>query len=398
MTTAAKSKKRQDIWLLPEAAGWTMGPIGGSRESLASEPVAARADGMVWPLRHLVGLPLWLTGSDATTFAGAAGLQLEKQGIGPRVYHEESLRVSEILREGEKTMVLAVAVSRQVKEADFNATARSYPTALESLEWPADRLVLFLERNAWILVATRGKRPVYFSAFSGPSLTVGAATDVACIAEGLKRGGFVPSFAGVTLWDAVDPATEHALRGELGLPVVLSARPAWVPPSTGADVIHPAVALQRQRRSRARQVRQMAAILGMVLLAVLGVSGGRVLWSLQQLRSLESEYAALRDEAEGIREIARRWRRLESTVDPEVFPLEHLRAVAALLPPSGVRLTEFQWKDGQLRLTGEASDTTMAFSYAEALKGHDAFVWEMDPPNIQPNGSAQFVVKGKGGR
>jgi hypothetical protein len=63
-----------------------------------------------------------------------------------------------------------------------------------------------------------------------------------------------------------------------------------------------------------------------------------------------------------------------------------------------VRLTEFQWKEGQLRLTGEATDTTMAYAYAEGLKGHDQFAWEMDQPNIQPNNSAQFVVKGRGAK
>lgn len=161
-------------------------------------------------------------------------------------------------------------------------------------------------------------------------------------------------------------------------------------------MIHPAVLRHRAGQDRARLVKQVVAVMGGVLLLVLGVAGGRVLWAARELNALESEYRSLRADSEAIREVAVLWRQVETTVDPAFYPLEHLRAVSALLPPNGVRLTEFQWKDGKLRLTGEASDTTMAFAYAEGLKSLKPFSWEMDPPNIQPNNSAQFVVKGKG--
>lgn len=396
-TTPTKSpKKRQERWLLPDAAGWTLGSLDDTGRGGVPDPGAVRADGVVWPLRSLVGLPLWLAGHDVSTFAGAASLQMEKLGLGPRNYHEGSLQVREIARDADRTLVLAVALTKQVKDADVCVSAKSYATPLESMAWPSDRVVLFREQNHWAAVVTRGNLPVYFAVFSGSELPVQAATDLACMVEGLRRGGVLAALTGVTLWDAAGSETEQALRSDLGLPVVLAARPPWQPAAGASDLIHPAVLRHRAGQDRARLVKQVVAVMGGVLLLVLGVAGGRVLWAARELNALESEYRSLRADSEAIREVAVLWRQVETTVDPAFYPLEHLRAVSALLPPNGVRLTEFQWKDGKLRLTGEASDTTMAFAYAEGLKSLKPFSWEMDPPNIQPNNSAQFVVKGKG--
>jgi len=398
MKTATKTKKSQDRWLLPDAAGWTLGPLDTAERETVPQAGGARAEGVVWPMQCLVGLPVWLAGHEAATFSGAAALQMEKMGLGPRAYHEESLRVTEISRDADRTLVMAVALARRVKDSDVCLSAKTYVTPLESLAWPADRVVLCREQEKWVAVITRGTQPVYFAVFNGLVLPTHVASDLACMAEGLRRSGVIVSLSGVTLWDAAGAATEQALRDDLGLPVVLAARPPWHPPTAGVNLIHPAVIRHRGMESRARQVRQVLVVLGVVLLAVLGVSGGRVFWASRELAVLEKEYASLQEQSEGIREVARRWRQLEGTVDRSYYPLEHLRAVSALLPANGVRLTEFQWKEGQLRLTGEATDTTMAYAYAEGLKSHDQFAWEMDQPNIQPNNSAQFVVKGKGAR
>jgi len=392
------TKGREARWLLPEAAGWTCGPLGGAGRTAVPAPGQEQADGVVWPLGLLAGLPAWVAGGDPSLFPGAVALEWEKRGLLPRHYHRKSLVVREVAKEGGKTLVLGLALARQAGTDDTPLGAEHYISLLDAVEWPADRLVLFRERGMWAAVVTRGRHPVYFAAFHSGVLPEHAPGDLACMLEALRREGCIGELGGVVLWDGPGAASEAALRQALGLPLAAAARPAWRPESQAPALLHPAVVLRRQQQGRKRSFQRAMLAGGAVLALLLVLAGGRVAWAEWEVKQLEAQHAALETEAAPVRASALRWRRLEASIDPVHFPLEHLRAVAEMLPANGVRLTEFQWKDGQVRLTGEAQDTTMAFAYAESLKKHEAFAWEMEPPSIQPNNSAQFVIRGRAGR
>src|SRR5258708_35615801 len=90
------------------------------------------------------------------------------------------------------------------------------------------------------------------------------------------------------------------------------------------------------------------------------------------------------------------WKKVEWAVDPQLYPVEILYQVAALIPAQGMRLTAFEIAKGKLSIRGEASGAAAAFKLAEDIKASPSlklFQWQMRSPSLRPDGRAEFTIE-----
>ena len=93
-----------------------------------------------------------------------------------------------------------------------------------------------------------------------------------------------------------------------------------------------------------------------------------------------------------------RWRVLAPAIDPSRYAVEVLFQASKNLPTSEIRITEFDLKETQWRIIGEAPSANLAIDYVTKLKEEKelgAFVIDAKPPTLLPNDHAQFSIFGK---
>src|SRR5258707_12760338 len=100
---------------------------------------------------------------------------------------------------------------------------------------------------------------------------------------------------------------------------------------------------------------------------------------------------------QGIKATADEWKKVEWARDPQLYPVEILYQVAALIPAQGLRLTAFEIVKGKLSIRGEASGAAAAFKLAEDIKARRSFKpfqWQMRSPSLRPDGRVEFTIEG----
>src|SRR5260370_37413351 len=98
-------------------------------------------------------------------------------------------------------------------------------------------------------------------------------------------------------------------------------------------------------------------------------------------KHLDAEYQMLKV----IKATADEWKEVEWAVDPQLYPVEILYQVAALIPAQGMRLTAFEIAKGKLSIRGEASGAAAAFKLAEDIKASPSLKllqWQMPSPSL----------------
>jgi hypothetical protein len=151
------------------------------------------------------------------------------------------------------------------------------------------------------------------------------------------------------------------------------------------------------RRRRRRRVQRLllaaAAIYAAVILALVGYIG----WQKFQLSQLRRQLATEAPTVGAIQATADEWKKVEWAVDPQLYPVEILNQVAALIPPQGLRLTAFEITKGKLSIRGEASAAAAVFKFSEDIKANPSlnlFQWQMHSPSLRPDGRAEFTIEG----
>ena len=74
-----------------------------------------------------------------------------------------------------------------------------------------------------------------------------------------------------------------------------------------------------------------------------------------------------------------------------------LAQISQLMPPSGIVIREFEVKDNEIDLRGEARDAQMAFQFVEDLQKHKIlglYQWSKPQPTVREK-TAQFRAQGK---
>jgi hypothetical protein len=98
-----------------------------------------------------------------------------------------------------------------------------------------------------------------------------------------------------------------------------------------------------------------------------------------------------------VQEAKQAWVAMEAAVNPDLYPVELYHQIISLLPPSGVRLNEFQIDNDKITVRGEASDTQKGLDFREQLTNSPAlsgFDWNIPVPKSLDGTRVQFDAIG----
>jgi hypothetical protein len=91
------------------------------------------------------------------------------------------------------------------------------------------------------------------------------------------------------------------------------------------------------------------------------------------------------------------WNDLRIAVDPTAFAIDQLDAVASQIPGEQVRLTQYNYDNGRLVITGEAVDVSQAYEFFEKVKKVPMlqdYDWTSRQPQLAGRNKVRFEMEG----
>lgn len=384
--------------LRPGADGWELwkfrpgGPPSCQQAPSASAVSSAPRLTAALPTRDLAAIPLWLPASG--NLRELAELELSSRNLLRRGMEVQCLPIET----GEtRSLVLAVA-SGEIENATtvFRAAGRFEANARTWLPAGAD-VVLWKESGVLCFAIFRGDHCVFFS--TGGPLGPGLCGAIKRTLLRLRAEEvLVREPRLVRLYGEFPESERKVLESGLGIPLEYSSEPPFpFLPANAADLPPPAIReLRSTRQRRARFAGIGLSVLAVYAVLVLAV-GGELLSKHWQARALRAEADSLATAAGSAREEITRWREIRHAVDPGVFALDLVAAVAAQLPGDQVRLTLFSLEPGRLSLAGEARDVSQAYAFIEKTKSAPAlseFDWTSSQPELAGKQNVRFTMEG----
>ena len=353
------------------------------------------------PSRDALLIPLWLTGKDRSLFAGLAALQLEKRGLlgaGPDgAYDVDRFKLRVVAEAGERTLIAAALLAEPLPLALCRPRAEEYRLMPDLFSLPADQVILWRELGQWVFCLTRGQEPVFLHALPAGTAWEGLISEVQCALLTLEAEQVLSPAAGALAWTSPSEKEKEQWGRVLGLPLRVQPPP---PPRLEAESRSPLPAQVRLDRAGALRERKKGLLIRALTLAYLLLVAGLVgncAWLAWQKHRLRAELTRSGPTADRIRQTAGRWDALTPALMPDAYAVEILFRCTRNLPEDGLRLVSFS-QDGQsLLLEGEAKSASLAFAYVESLKKDPDladYAWEMLPPKLLSNNSAQFQIQG----
>ncbi len=389
-----KEPSRSPGILRPGAYGWELWRSGPPAEKLdASTPYPHKL--IVAPPTHsLLALPLWISPNgepEEIVELELASRHLFRKG--------QALSVIELERNQDRVLVLGILGSDDptLEEPIKQAYSFEIPACLLQVE-KAD-VVLWKEESRICYAYYRNGRCAYFST-SGEETLSGVLADV--IARGAQRLQAeeilinMPSRALVS--GDFSSAEAKILADHTGWHVELTGELAPLLPAKPSDAAPPAARLRRARQKQLKKTGQFAGIAAAIYAVILLAVGAALFAGHSRLKKSKSEAEALRPSAEQARTAVERWRAIRPAVDPKLYALDLLAAVASALPAETVRLTSFNFEGRQLTVTGEAAEVAQTYEMMERLKNSPAlseFDWTAGPPDIASKNVVRFQFQGR---
>ena len=381
--------------------------VGKVPELVASDSLPPSLGGhlIALPSSTLFSWPLWIadTGESLELVRlELAGRHLLKRGM------EESLAILPILHRKERQLVLAVA--------------RDTPFPMESLppdwkgatrfELPArllkgaseNDLIIWNEWGALHMAFYRDGKPVWFCGVRLGELSgVIYRTSLRLLAEEVLE--YLPKnilLEGLSEGLAVECASEltRSFPSARMTSLPLSRSSAMSPPEPPLDDfdLPPTEAsLERQRLKRRQRLLTLGVVGALLYLLLLVWGAGDLFIRQTALKRLRQEIARVESPALQAQKESTRWRELRPVIDPSTYALDLLAAVAAPTDGGKVRLTLFALDRGRLRLSGEATDVTQAYSFIEKLKQNpllQEYNWNAGQPQLAGKNSVRFDMEG----
>lgn len=379
----------------PEA--WRAQGKGGSQKQDSSK--TRSADWVALPMRSVVSVPMRFPSMAADRRDSAALLELEGAGISAS---ESDFQV-EVRDNGQReqrawTVVQASSLAPHVNLAPLDA--RFAPSV-------SFRTLKRGEAQIWeegghlaIAFPDESGKVLHAQALSAHTPDEDAAAEIRCILSALDMAGLTPEINEVVIQrtDAEPlPASLEAFATHLGLPVRLEAQRPPHAPEEAWRLVPPAIMQKRMDRRQQHTLMMAGAGFVLVLLALLGSYAGR-LWSRERALKVElTRLEQLEPELKLITEAQDQWRAIDSAVTPDKFAMEIFHQVSLLLPPEGIRLQNFELRDGHIILQGEASNQGLANGLREDLQRVQAFSGlSWDFPNQLADASGRLPFRAEG--
>lgn len=345
------------------------------------------------PARDVLTVPLWVAvEGDADELAG---LELSARHLLRRDAAVTVIPIEEV--EGRR-LVMAVATADEAMAAPWFDRARTFEIGARLLDASGADALVWRELGELCFAFVRSGRLVFVSATGETTMGPAFCGAVERAALRLKAEAVLAQLPRhVRLVGQFAPGEIEALAAALRCEVErVDDTPPAMPPSR-VDAKPPgARAAESARATRSRWGR-IASVAAMLYLLIAAAAAGKLVADSLRLDALESESRRIAPEASLAETAVNEWREFRSAIDPGTFLLDQLAAVSREIPASDVRLTEFSFGDGRLRITGEATDVSQAYTFFERVKAApdlQDYDWTSRQPQLAGRSKVRFEIEG----
>ncbi|MBB5040095.1 hypothetical protein [Prosthecobacter dejongeii] len=280
--------------------------------------------------------------------------------------------------------------------------ASDYTAALRLLTLPNGSLIITEEHGSLVLAANyQGK--LYHSHLFAPATASNEdiAQEIQLSRLALEQDLGVGGITGITLvGTSWQPGQAIDLAALTDLPANILPH---LSPNTDLDTrawprLLPHSVRQAQDSTARRGKMTRFGILGGLLVIALAFCAFAYL-RLQERTAAELEAAveATAEPAGNVKKTVERWKALAPAIEPKRYPMVLLAEITKLMPPSGIVIREYEIKDTEIDIRGEARDAQMAFQFVEDLQKHKTlglYKWTKPQPTVREK-TAQFRAQGK---
>lgn len=387
---------RADGILRPTADGWELCPLNAGSNRVADPDTKRLAvhKSLVLglPAASCLAIPLWIPeGAEEM-----AELELSSRHL---LKKDAAVGTIPVLEKDGRTLSLALAVVDDgIPPEFFEFTRRCEPVAMLFPRRWAD-VIVWRESEALCFALQRAEGCVFF-AFTG-ELSVDVhftglidRTLARLRSEGVLESAPVKAVLVGSFSDDDRRRLGDALRVECEQVAdfpdpVLPERPSRCDPP-GAKR---AVAKLDRTKKIALGATIALAVYSVLLLLVAADLG----WQRYQLHRLGAEIAGQHDEAAAAERLVTDWKAFRTSIDPRLFALDQLAAVASEIPGEQVRLTQYQYDRGRLSIAGEAADVSQAYEFQERVKKSEPLLdyeWTSRQPQLAGKNKVRFEMEG----
>ncbi|TDU72924.1 hypothetical protein EI77_01390 [Prosthecobacter fusiformis] len=280
--------------------------------------------------------------------------------------------------------------------------ASDYTSALRLLTLPNGHVLITEEHGSLVLAANyQGK--LYHSHLFAPATASmdEIAQEILISRLALEQDLGVGGISGIALaGTSWNDETAETLTSLTGLTVRLVPH---LPPNAELDTrtwprLLPTSVRLAQNSTARRSKLMRFGILGVLLFIALAfVSYAYLRMQEATAAELVAAVEATAEPAMQVKKTVDRWKALAPAIEPRRYPMVLLAEVTKLMPPSGIVIREFEVKDTEIDIRGEARDAQVAVQFVEDLQKHKVlgqYVWSKPQPTVREK-TAQFRAQGK---
>ncbi|MCW0220014.1 MAG: PilN domain-containing protein [Prosthecobacter sp.] len=358
----------------------------------------------------IVGLPasacrtmgLILPNADHEILEQIIVTQLERKGLKMEMGTRRNFRWH-LLTQNASFATVSVDILADPFPQDLALTqASDFTSALRLLTLPNGNLVITEEHGSLVLAANyQGK--LYHSHLFAPANAApdDIAQEISLSRLALEQDLGVGGISGITLVGSTwDRQMSETLTSLTDLPTRVVPH---LPPNAELDTrnwtrLLPHSVSEAQTSAARRSKLTRFGILGGLLFIALGFLAFAYL-TLQERTAAELETAveATAQPASQVKKTVERWKSLAPAIEPKRYPMVILAEITKLMPPSGIVIREFNIKDTEIDIRGEARDAQVAVQFVEDLQKHGIlgqYKWTKPQPTVREK-TAQFRAQGK---
>lgn len=402
MNDRARDRSQRSFVRCTPAEDWELWTFSNTKRAQFVRRIKRPADA---PGETIVGLPVrqtvtvvsWVATGDRAVVPEIVELQLEQQGLNQRNGKRSVPDIRVLETQADKSLALATVLLPDLDPELAFPSAVQFEPAGFTLPLPQDRLCIWREQGRVASAVTRGRNPIHLQILGETEIGPEMFHELRCVLLHLETQRLSGSLLGVVLWgDFSDQETEKLQKG-LELRVSRESFPPPTFPATPSKLLPAEVEVLHARRARRRRIQRLLLAGAAVYLAAIAALAGYIAWQKFQISQLRKQLATEFPTVQAIQATADEWKKVEWAVDPQLYPVEVLHQVAALIPAQGMRLTAFEMVKGKLSIRGEASGAAAVFKLAEDIKSSPSlklFQWQMRSPSLRPDGRAEFTIEG----
>ena len=383
------SPKGWELWRFPQK-GLPVQDADASVKNVAS----AKHLVLALPTRSLLAVPLWISPHGVPL--EIAEMELSSRHLLRRGAVVDALP---ILQDGGRFLVLAIASVDDDSALEYFSKAQTFELPARMIEPAGADIVLWREWEYLCFAFYRDAACVFFGATGDKMPDSGFCSQIEraslrlqsenVLKKAPQRLRLIGDFSfedKVLLREMMKAEWEH-----------VETLPVPVLPESACNPAPPAAREFIQKRGNLKRLAFLATIALAVYTLILLVVAADLLIHRIQLHRLNSELQSLESSASSSESLVNDWKKFRPAMDPTVFAIDQLAAVAAEIPGEKVRLTQYSSDNGRLTIAGEAADVSQAYEFAERVKKAPLmqdYDWTSRQPQLVGRNKVRFEMEG----